>query len=169
MVQLPTAAYYLLIQATTDNVVTNDSSTDIVSFAYVVIIDKHWPYARSFIESINSFMKSSRIATLIILRHQYVLHYPSANHCASFSVTLKEGFTRLPDRTVFLIASIASVITLSLTSASTLATSYVVAAKTCMLNTNTLSLSMSYVNCAHFIRHVGEVHCWRGALLEEVL
>ena len=73
MVLLPTAAYYLLIQATTDNVVTNDSSTDIVSFAYVAIIDKYWPYARSFIGSINSFMKTSRIATLIILRHQYVL------------------------------------------------------------------------------------------------
>src|ERR1700751_6118866 len=73
--QLPTAAYYLLIQATMDNVVTNDSSTDTVSFAYVVIIDKYWPYARSFIESINSFMKISCIATLMILRHQSVLQH----------------------------------------------------------------------------------------------
>ena len=63
MVLLPTAAYYLLIQVTMDNVVTNDFSTDIVLFAYVAIIDKYWPYACSFIESINSFIKLSRIAT----------------------------------------------------------------------------------------------------------
>jgi len=73
MVLLPTAAYYLLIQVTTDNVVTNDSSTDIVSFAYVAIIDKYWPYARSFIESINSIIKTKSHCYLMILRHQYVL------------------------------------------------------------------------------------------------
>ena len=68
------AAYSCLLFTHTGNVITNDSSTDTVSFAYVVIIDKYWPYVRSFIESINSFMKTSRIATLMILRHQFVLH-----------------------------------------------------------------------------------------------
>ena len=57
------AAYSCLLFTHTGNVITNDSSTDTVSFAYVVIIDKYWPYVRSFIESINSFMKISRIAT----------------------------------------------------------------------------------------------------------